>query len=91
MFTKLGFISILAGGFVGIFTIISGFMQADNIWIDITLSTVTGGLADTIVNAFSGGILQDGLSTLFYDIPLGGVIIGLGVIFLLISLFFKEN
>jgi len=91
MFTKLGILSILAGGFVGLFTVISGFMKADNIWVGITLSKVTGDLADTLVEGVSEGFLQNGLYTLFYQIPLSGVIIGLGVIFLLISLFSKEH
>ena len=91
MFTKLGILSILAGGFVGLFSVISGFMKADNIWVGITLSKVTGDLADSVLNAVSEGVFQDGLYTLFYQIPLGGVIIGLGVVFLLISLFTKEH
>lgn len=91
MFTKLGILSILAGSFVGILTVIAGFMQADTIWVGITLSTVTGDLADRIVEGLSEGFLQDSLYTLFYEVPLSGVIIGLGVISLLISLFFKEH
>jgi len=91
MFTKLGILSILAGGVVGVFTVISRFMQADNIWVDITLSSVTGNLAETLVDAVSVVFIQNSLYTLFYEIPLGGSLIGLGVIFFLISLFFKEQ
>lgn len=91
MFTKLGILSLLAGMFVGIFSVISGFMQADNIWVGITLSSLFEDTADSIVNAVSVEPIQNALYTLFYDLPLGGVIIGLGVIFLVISLFMKEN
>lgn len=91
MFTKLGILSLLAGAFVGIFSLISGFMQADNIWVGITLSTLTGDATERIVDAVSIEPVQNALSTLFYDLPLSGVMIGLGVIFLVVSLFFKEH
>jgi len=91
MFTKLGIISILIGGFVGIFSIISGFMQADNIWVGITLSSITGGLADSIIDSVSVQPVQDFLYALFYDFPLGGVIIALGILFFVASLFVKEH
>lgn len=91
MFTKLGILSILAGFFVGVFSIISKFMQADNIWVGLTLSTLTGDTTDTIVNVSSVEAIHDALYALFYQLHLGGVLVGLGVIFLVISLFLKEH
>lgn len=91
MFSKLGIASMLAGAFVGIFSIISKFMQADNIWVDITLSSLTGDLSDTIVDAVSIEVIHDFLYALFYEFPLGAVILVFGLICFAISLFVKEH
>ena len=81
MFTKFGILSILAGVFIGIFSTISGFMQADNIWVGLTLSKLNEDMAERIVDAVSVEFIQNALYTLFYDLPLAGVVVGLGVVF----------
>lgn len=91
MFSRLGIFSILIGFFVGVFSMISKFMSADNIWVGITLSSLSEGLAETIVDAVSVDVLHNALYSLLYDIHLGGVLVGLGVIFLIIALFVKEH
>jgi len=91
MVSKLGIYSILIGGFVGVFSLISGFMNVDNYWVDLTLSTLVGEHSQTIVEAIPVEFIQNGLQALFYDLPLGAFFIGLGVFFFVISLFIKEH
>ncbi len=91
MFSKLGIFSILIGFFVGLFSMISKFMSADNIWVGITLSSLSEDLSETIVDGISNVTVHNALYTLLYEVPLGGVLLGLGVIFFMIALFMKEH
>ncbi len=91
MFSKLGIFSFLIGGFVGLFSLISKFMSADNIWVGITLSTLLEDLSETIVDSISVVAIHNAVYTLLYEVPLGGVFLGLGVIFFIIALFMKEH
>jgi len=91
MFSKLGIFSIGIGAFVWLFGIISSFMGTDTIWGDITLSSLSEEIAESSVNAFSSEGVQDILYALFYEIHLGGLIFGVGITFLIISLFTKEH
>ncbi len=91
MFSKLGIFSLLIGFFVGVFSMISKFMNADNMWSGITLSSLSEDLSESIVEGVSNVTLHNALYTLVYEVPLGGVFIGLGVIFFIIALFMKEH
>ena len=91
MVSKLGILSLFIGFFVGVFSIISKFMKADNIWVDITLSSLSESAAERAVDAFSSEMVSDALYILFYELPLGGVFLGLGVLLLIISLFVKDH
>lgn len=91
MFSKIGILAILGGGFVWVFSGISRFMQADNFWVDVTLSSVLGDFSDTIVDSVSIEIIHDFLFALFFEFHLGTVLIGFGLLFLLISLFVKNH
>lgn len=82
--------SFLAGFVVGVFSMISRFMKADTLWADITLSSLSKGLAEGILKAVPAESLGNVLGALFYDVPLGGVLMGTGVIFFVIALFVKE-
>lgn len=91
MFSKLGIFSIGIGILVWLFSMISRFMAAKSIWVDITLSSFSEDIADSVVNYFSSEGVQDILYTLFYEVHLGVVIFGLGILFIIISLFAKEH
>ena len=92
MVSKLGIYSLLAGLFLGLFSGISTFMSADNIWVDLTISTLLGeDRTEGIVNMFSSVTIQNGLDAFLYDWPLFLIVLGLGCILLLISLFVKEH
>ncbi len=91
MFSKLGIFSLLIGFFVGVFSMISKFMSADNIWAGITISSLFEDLSESIVDGVSNVTASNALYTLLYEVPLGGVFIGLGIIFFIIALFMKEH
>lgn len=91
MWTRLGILSLLAGFFVAVFNALSGFMKADNFWTDLTLSRLAGDHADSIVEAMPGEFLQENVARLMFDVPFWGIIIGLGVLFLVIGMFMREN
>ena len=91
MVSKLGIYSILIGGFVGVFSLISKFMNVDNYWVDLTLSTLVGDHSQAIVEAIPVEFIQNSMQALFYDLPLGVFFMGLGVLFFVISLFVKEH
>ncbi len=90
MFTRLGIYSILIGFFVGVFTGISRFMKVDNLWADLTISSLTKAYSDKIVTSIPIDFMEKGLNFLMYELPLAGVIVGLGVIFFMIAAFKKE-
>ena len=91
MVSKLGIFSLFLGLLVGVFSVISKFMKADNLWVDITLSSLSEGTAERIVDAFSSEMISNALYLLFYEVPLGGVLLGLGVLLLILALFIKEH
>ncbi|MDD9305109.1 MAG: hypothetical protein HUK40_23340 [Desulfobacter sp.] len=66
-------------------------MSTDNIWVGLTLSSLSEDFAQSIVNLVSVQSVQNALDTLFYEIPLGGVLLGLGVFFFVIAIFIKEH
>jgi len=79
------------GAFIWLFGMISQFMSTDTMWVDITLSSLSVDIAESSVNAFSSEGVQDFIYNLFYEVHLGSLIFGLGLIFLVISLFAKEH
>ncbi|MCG8565138.1 MAG: hypothetical protein MI747_08655 [Desulfobacterales bacterium] len=89
MFTKLGFLSLFAGGFMGVFTLISTFMEADNIWVDITLDSLLTGRANDFIDSFSNPMLQDKLNYVVHHAPLSIVVMCLGGIFIIVGMFRK--
>ncbi|WDP86661.1 MAG: hypothetical protein HUN05_17290 [Desulfobacter sp.] len=66
-------------------------MSTDNIWVGLTLSSLSEDFVQSIVNLVSVQSVQNALDTLFYEIPLGGVLLGLGVFFFVIAIFIKEH
>lgn len=91
MFSKIGIISLAAGFLAWLLGAISGFMENNNIFTEMTLSTLSEGVAESVVDAFSSEAVSDFLYMLFYEVHLGGVFCGLGIIFIVISLFAKEH
>ena len=92
MMSKIGISALLAGFFIGIFSGISRFMQAENFWVDLTLSKLFGEeRTESLITWFDTAAIQTGLDYLFYELPMFGLLLGIGVIFLLISLFIKNH
>lgn len=91
MFTKAGILSLTAGFFVAVFSGISRFMESQNIWVDLTISTLLGDNAsNSLINFTDVAVIQDLLYYLVVDLPLSVFLIGLGVILLVLALFFKN-
>ncbi len=91
MLTKIGILGVLAGFIVGVFSGISKFMESKNFWVDITLSKVIGETAtQKITGITEAGIFHDALHYLLLDLSFSFFLAGLGLILLVISLFFKN-
>ncbi len=92
MLTRIGILSLLAGLFMGLFSGISQFMGGDNIWIDLTLSKVFGeDTAESVITFFDVVMIQESLDYLFYKMPLFGLLLLVGGIFLVIGMFIKQK
>lgn len=92
MITRIGICSILGGIFVFIFSGVSSFMEAENFWSNLTITKLMGEeRAESIITGFESEMIQNVLDTLFYDIPFFGILISLGVILLVISMFIKDT
>ena len=92
MTTRLGIYSLLIGLFVGIFSGISQFMGSKNIWANLTISKIIGDdTSDTIIGFIPVLAIKNSLDYLIYSLPFFVFLIGLGIIFLLISLFVKNH
>ena len=91
MFSKLGIAALLSAFTVGVLSMISKFTNSDNIWADITLSSLSEDVAESVVTALSVESVQNALDVLFYDVHLAAVLVGLGVLFFFIALFVKEQ
>ena len=90
--TRLGISSLLAGFFVGVFSGISRFMAVQNFWVDLTISKMIGeDTAEAIIGGINIAMVQDALDFLIYEVPFFGFLLGLGVLLLTISLFFKNH
>ncbi len=92
MIARLGIYSLLAGFFLGIFSGISSFMEAQNFWVNLTISKIIN--EDTIgaVIGFTDiAVIQNFLDFLIYEMPIFALLLGLGLILLLISLFEKSH
>ena len=92
MTSKLGILSLLAGFFMGVFSGISKFMEARNFWVDLTVSKMIG---ENNSDAVMGLTDVEGLKSLFnlllYDLPFFVVLLLLGAVLLIISLFLKNH
>lgn len=92
MVSKLGIYSLLAGLFMGLFSGISTFMKADNMWVGLTLFKLLGETStEGFITTFSNVSIQNALDKLFYDIPLFMLVIAFSVVLLIISMFLKEH
>lgn len=91
MFTKTGIISLFAGLVVAVFTGISKFMGSQNFWVDLTISKLLGDKAsEFLINFTDVAVIQDSLYFLMVELPFSAFLIGLGVVLLVLSLFFKN-
>ncbi|MFH2091173.1 MAG: hypothetical protein ABIJ31_02315 [Pseudomonadota bacterium] len=92
MITKLGISSLLAGFFIALLSGISGFMEKKTMWSDLTLSAILGeDHTESFITWFDTEFIQNSLDSVFYTIPFFGILIGLGSILLVISLFMKTH
>lgn len=89
---KLGIGCIIVGFLLGVFHGISSFMGADNMWMNMTLSSFVGEeISETIVNLSSIEALQDLMATIFWELPFFGLLVIIGLILIFISLFVKSH
>ena len=92
MITRIGICSLLAGIFVFIFSGISNFMGADNLWVDLNIAKLLGEeKTEDIITGFESAAIQNMLDLFCYEIPFFGILMLLGGFFLMISLFVKDH
>lgn len=90
--TKLGIFSLLAGVTMWIFSAISGLMEAQNFWVDLSISKIIGAdNSEAFITLTDNVFVQNKLDFLMYDLPFSAFLMGLGAIFLIISLFVKNH
>lgn len=91
MVSKLGIYAMLTGIFAGLFTGISNFMGADNFWVGLSISKIIGEAAsESIGGTMNVAFVRNSLDFLLYELPFFLFLIGIGVVFLIISLFLKK-
>jgi hypothetical protein len=92
MITRLGFYSLLAGVFVGIFNGISQFMGSKNFWVDLTISKIIGqDISETITGFINIPAIKNALDYLINAMPFFIFLLALGIILLILSLFVKNH
>ena len=70
MITRVGICTLLAGLFVGIFSGISSFMAARNIWVDLTVSKIIGeDRSESIITLFDVVMIQNTFDFIIYELP----------------------
>ncbi|EMS80065.1 MULTISPECIES: hypothetical protein [Desulfotignum] len=89
MWTRMGIWCLMGAFFVWLFSGISYFMQVDNFWVDLTLSRMLGDYTDSVVYAVPWGAVQNFLYFFVVELPLFGVLLGVGTLFFLIGMFVK--
>ncbi len=92
MLTKIGLGSLVGGLLLALFGGISGFMGAQNFWVDLTLSKLIGeDRSESIVLLTDIEKLQNFSDYFMYELPFYGVLIGLGIVLLIVSLFVNDH
>ncbi len=89
---RLGVYSLLAGFFLGIFSGISSFMESNNFWVNLTISKMIGeDKSEAIIELINVAVVQNSLDFLIYEAPFFALLLGLGFVLLIISLFRKSH
>ncbi len=92
MITKIGIGSVIGGFLLALFNGISGFVGNQNFWVGLTLSKLIGeDRSESIIFAFEIEKLQNFLNYFIYEAPFYLILIGLGVLLLLVSLFVNDH
>jgi len=92
MIMRLGIYSLLAGFFLGIFSGISNFMTTNNFWSDLTISKMIGeDKSEAVILLMDAAVIQDSLDFFIYELPFFSILLGLGLVLLIISLFIKSH
>lgn len=92
MVSRIGICLILAGLFIGIFKGISGFMEARNYWVDLTISKIIGeSRSEAVIELLDAAVYQNTMDYMVYELPFFLFVLGLGVLFLIVSMFVKEH
>ena len=89
MWTRMGIWCLMGAFFIWLFSGISHFMQADNFWVGLTLSRMLGDYTDSVVYAVPWEAVQNFLYFFVVELPLFGVLIGVGTLFFLTGMFVK--
>ena len=92
MLTKLGIVSLLAGFVLGVLSGISGFMEKQTVWADLTLSKLLGeDRAASVITVIDAAAFQNAMDMLIYEVPVFLLLIFLGMFLLLVALFVKNH
>jgi hypothetical protein len=85
----MGIWCLLGAFFIWLFSGISNLMQADNFWVDLTLSHILGQNADTVITFIPVSAVENTLYFLVEELPFYGFVLGLGTLFLVVGMFAK--
>ena len=92
MMAKLGIYALLAGFFLGLFKGISSFMESKNFWVDLTISKLIGeDNSEAIIELINVAVVQNVLDFVIYELPFFIFLFGIGLVFLVISLFMNTH
>lgn len=92
MLVKTGIGTIAAGFFMALLAGISGFMGKKTAFSELTISSMLGdGTTETIITITDFESVQNILDFIMYETPFYGVLIVVGVIILIVSLFVKNH
>ena len=91
MWTRMGIWCLLGAFFMWLFSGISNLMQADNFWVDLTLSQILGEYADTVITFIPLAAIENSLYFMLEELPFYGLVLGLGTVFLLVGMLVKTR
>lgn len=92
MLVKTGIGTVIVGFFMALLSGISSFMAKKTAFSGLTISSMLGDeKTEAIITITDFEIVQNILDFIMYETPFYGVLIVLGVIILIISLFVKDH
>ena len=91
MTSTLGGFSLIAGLVIGLFAMLANFMGTAGFISTMTISSFFEGITGAILDKISNETVYNVLYSLFYEIHLAWILMGLGVILLIIGTLIRKD